>query len=123
MRQAIIQSALGPIELNGESGRQTFCFAESFLGFAGHFPGFPILPGVLQNLLAQVVAEQIITGPVVFHSISRAKFSRQLRPDELIDVRVSCSEKNALLHCATLIQVGDEEASSFTLVLERQDTA
>jgi len=123
MRQAIIQSALGPIELNGESGSQTFCFAESFLGFSGHFPGYPILPGVLQNLLSQVVAEQIITSPVVFHSVARAKFSRQLRPDELIDVRVTCTEKNDLLHCVTLIKVGDEEASSFTLVLERQDRA
>jgi len=122
MRQAIIQSALGPIELNGNSGRQTFCFAKSFLGFEGHFPGYSILPGVLQNLLSQIVAEQMIESPVTFHSIARAKFSRQICPDDRVDVRVTCSEKDDLLHCATLIQVGDEEAASFTLVLERQES-
>ncbi|PLY02786.1 MAG: hypothetical protein C0623_03235 [Desulfuromonas sp.] len=118
MRKAIMQSALAPATLSGESGRQSFRFAESFLGFSGHFPGYPILPGVLQNLLAQVVAEQIIGQPVTFREIKRAKFSRPLRPDDRIDVEVTCREKDGYLHCATRMQVGAEEASNFTLILE-----
>lgn len=121
MREALLQSALGPIKHDGASGQQSFCFTESFLGFAGHFPGYPILPGVLQNLISQVVAEQIIDAPVTFHSILRAKFSRRLLPGDQIDVEVTCQEKDGLLRCATLMRVGDEEASSFTLVLQPEE--
>jgi len=122
MRKAIIASAVGPVELAEGSGKQSFSFDESFLGFAGHFPGYPILPGVLQNLLAQVVSEQVISDPVEFRAIQRAKFSRQLRPGDQIEVEVICRDKEGALYCATKMRVGSEEASSFTLILEKKAT-
>jgi len=122
MREAIQKSSLGPASVTGTNGKQCFCFNESFIGFAGHFPGYPILPGVLQNLLGQVVAEQVIGHQLQFKAINRAKFSRQLRPDDQIDVDVSCQEKDGKLHCKTQIRVGTEEASIFTLVLEQGAT-
>lgn len=119
MRDAINKSALSPAVLSADVAEQSFCFKESFVGFAGHFPEYPILPAILQTLLAQILAEELIGEPLQFLSLTRAKFSRELRPEEQIDVSLSCLDKEGQLHCATQLRVADETAASFTLVLGR----
>ncbi len=116
MREAISQAALAPAILSADSAEQSFSFPDSFIGFAGHFPDYPILPAILQTLLAQVLAEQLIGEPLQFLALNRAKYSRQLRPEEQIDVSLNCREKDKQLHCATQLRVADEIAASFTLV-------
>jgi 3-hydroxyacyl-[acyl-carrier-protein] dehydratase len=119
MREAIAAAAVAPPQLTGLSGEQSFCFSSDFVGFAGHFPDYPILPAVLQVLLAQLVAEAIVGRPLQVVSLSRAKFVRQLRPAEKIDVVLDCREQGADLRCSVTLQVGDEKAASFTLTLKR----
>ena len=119
MREEINRAALAPASVHADGGEQCYRFAESFLGFAGHFPGYPILPAILQTLLAQLVAEQVIGAPLQFSALQRAKFSRQLRPDEKIDVQVKCQEKDGQWYCAAELKVADEDAASFILVLSR----
>jgi 3-hydroxyacyl-[acyl-carrier-protein] dehydratase len=119
MREAIAAAAVAPPQLTGLSGEQSFCFSSDFVGFSGHFPDYPILPAVLQVLLAQLVAEAIVGRPLQVVSLSRAKFVRQMRPDEKIDVALDCREQGADLRCSVTLQVGDEKAASFTLTLKR----
>ena len=119
MREAIKQAALAPAQLSAGSGEQSFCFDESFLGFAGHFPGYPILPAILQTLLAQIVAEQVLGCSLQFQALKRAKFSRQLRPGETIDVSLSCLEKEGQMRCAAKLQVEDEIAATFTMIFDK----
>jgi len=119
MRKEINKAALAPAQLTADSASQTFCFAESFVGFAGHFPGYPILPAILQTLLAQILAEQLIGEPLQFVELKRAKFTRQLRPAEKINVNISCKEKEGQLLFSAQLGVEDESAASFTLVLGR----
>jgi 3-hydroxyacyl-[acyl-carrier-protein] dehydratase len=119
MREAIRRSALAPAQLTVDSGEQDFCFTDAFLGFAGHFPGYPILPAILQTLLAQLLAEQIMGEPLQFLSLKRAKFTRQLRPGDRITVSLSCRIMQGQLHCAAQLRVADEPASSFTLVFSK----
>ena len=119
MREAIRQMALAPARLTADSGEQSFCFTDSFLGFEGHFPGYPILPAILQTLLAQILAEKVVGEPLQFLSLKRAKFIRQLLPGDRIDVSLSCQEKNGQLSFATQLRVANEPASSFTLVFAK----
>ena len=119
MRTAISQAATAPAHVTAESGTQSFCFTEEFLGFAGHFPGYPILPAILQTLLAQLLAEQIAGELLQFQSLQRAKFTRQIRPDEHVDVSLNCREKDGQMRCAAQLMVGDECAATFTLMLTK----
>lgn len=121
MRNALRQAALAPARLTGDSGTQSFSFSESFIGFSGHFPDYPILPAILQTLLAQLLAEQLVGEPLQFLSLVRAKFTRQLRPQERIDVSLDCKEIDGQLRCPAQLLVGNETAASFTLVLARGD--
>ena len=117
MREAINQAALSPAQLTTDSGEQSFCFADSFIGFAGHFPDYPILPAILQTLMAHMLAEQIMGQSLQFLSLERAKFTRQLRPQEQIDVSLKCRDKEGQMRCTALLEVAGESAAKFTLVL------
>ena len=121
MRVAISQAALASAQVTADSGTQSFRFNESFIGFEGHFPDYPILPAVLQTLLAQLLAEQIVGEPLQLLGLERAKFTRQLQPGERIDVSLNCQEKDGQLRCPAKLTVGTMSAASFTLTLGRGD--
>ncbi len=117
MREAIMQAALGPARLTEETGEQSFRFAADFIGFAGHFPGYPILPAVLQTLMAQLLAEQLIGQQLQFLALERAKFTQQLAPDDQIDVSLRYREQDGQLRCSCELHAADKRAASFTLLL------
>ena len=63
--------------------------------FQGHFPGNPIMPGVLQvESLAQAGAVSVLSMPehkgklAVFASIKNAKFKRIVRPGDVLTLNV-----------------------------------
>ncbi len=77
-------------------------FNEGF--FQGHFPGRPIMPGVLQiEALAQAAGNLAVeslgrsgTGKLVyFMAIEQAKFRTPVEPGVLLDLRVGFVQKRA----------------------------
>ncbi len=118
MRDAIIQSAVSePLVSNG-SGQQQFRFAANFPGFSGHFPDYPVLPAVLQTLLAQMLAEQMVGRRLRLKALQQAKFTRQIRPDELVHVVVEWLQQDGHYRCKASLMVAEERAAQFVLLLE-----
>jgi 3-hydroxyacyl-[acyl-carrier-protein] dehydratase len=76
-------------------GYKTFTTREFF--FAGHFPGYPVVPGViLVETMAQCggagvrMSEKPDAGALFFlASVEKAKFRRQVKPDEEVRIVVS----------------------------------
>lgn len=63
--------------------------------FQGHFPGYPVMPGVLQlEALAQAAALFVIykyelgNRPVYFMSIDKVKFRNQVVPGDVLRVEI-----------------------------------
>jgi 3-hydroxyacyl-[acyl-carrier-protein] dehydratase len=63
-------------------------FAKDHPAFAGHFPGTPIVPGVL--LLAEALAHIGLgsSAPLQCSRILSAKFLRPVHPGEIVDVEL-----------------------------------
>lgn len=57
-------------------------FTEAFPGFAGHFPGFPILPGVILLQLGHALLKRAVSPEMKINAIEQAKFSRQVFPGD-----------------------------------------
>ena len=56
--------------------------------FKGHFPGYPVTPGVLMvEMLAQAGAVCMLSKPE-FGGIDKAKFRRQVVPGDVLDLEV-----------------------------------
>ncbi|MFO7766670.1 MAG: hypothetical protein R6V33_09580 [Pelovirga sp.] len=123
MRDAINRSALSEPSLRAASGHQQFRFAENFPGFSGHFPGYPVLPAVLQTLLAQMLAEQLLGRQLRLKVLQQAKFSRQIRPGELIHVDLQWRQQEELHRCQVVLRVDEETAAQFVLLLEEGSVA
>ena len=118
MREGITRAARGRLETTGDGGfRQEFRFPAAFVGFGGHFPGYPILPGVVQLLLAQWLVEAAQGRTLALREVGNAKFLEQLVPD--CDISVSCrlrGEEQTGWWSARL-EVAGRLAASFQLLL------
>jgi len=115
MRAGIRTAAKIPSSRGDDGSIQCdFHFAAGFVGFAGHFEGYPILPAVAQMLAAQMLVEELHPYPLRLQGVSHAKFLQQLGPGQTFTI--SCSPKKGAPHSYEVrIRLGDELASSFQL--------
>lgn len=119
MKSAIKMAAITPLEVDdAESLSRDFRFGTDFLGFGGHFPGYPLVPAVVQLLTAQTLVEEHLGEALKISSVVNAKFLLQLRPD--VDIRVVCSAKDGDLKYQVKLFIAEDTAASFTLCLERE---
>ncbi len=92
LRQEILSAAIDEIKVTAAGNiNRPYCFKQDFIGFSGHFPGYPILPAFVQVLTALTLAEEQRGVPLELASLENAKFHIQLRPGQ--EVTVECEEK------------------------------
>jgi len=94
LKKEITEAALGPIEVIAHDkaiGRYTF--PQSFIGFAGHFPEYPVLPAYVQVLTVLTVIEEWKGGHLQLASVEKAKFHIELRPDQ--EIVIECRKLEA----------------------------
>ena len=79
-------------------GKKCVTFSEPY--FAGHFPGNPVMPGVLIiEALAQTGAVAILSLPenrgktAYFAGIDKAKFKQMVRPGEVLTLETQIIQK------------------------------
>ena len=65
---------------NGE-GSCTFSVPGAFSGYRGHFPGNPILPGIVQLSFIRRLSERRLGRPLRLAGVRRIKYLRMITPD------------------------------------------
>lgn len=109
-----------------ESGTATLHFDKDFIGFAGHFPGHPILPGVCLVECGVELARRATKFPFHLTRIKQAKFFRPVEPGSDVDfswtlelpppVFMMSSISNTLLTCHATI--AGEKVASLDCILQ-----
>ena len=64
-------------------------FPAGFAGFDGHFPGDPMLPGVLVAAMALETAAALLGHEVRLEEVRRAKYFRRVRPGMAVTAEVT----------------------------------
>jgi 3-hydroxyacyl-[acyl-carrier-protein] dehydratase len=116
------------LDLDGGSIRVLSTLPEQSPVFEGHFPRFPILPGVLMLEAMNQAAGYLIylrfkrERFVFLGGVKRAKFRRMVKPGSLIDVRARIVHDGSGFYVAeTSLKVGDGVAADAEIILIVQD--
>jgi 3-hydroxyacyl-[acyl-carrier-protein] dehydratase len=88
LKTAILLSATGPAK-ETEPGIfvKSYAFSPDFIGFSGHFPGYPVLPAFMQVLTALTMAEEVRGHAIKLISVIKAKFRSEIHPGREVVVR------------------------------------
>lgn len=54
--------------------------------FDGHFPGWPVLPGIAQLGMVYELVRHALDGPVQVVEVSRVRFKQRIAPDDRLTV-------------------------------------
>jgi len=72
----------------------TITFDRDFIGFAGHFPGNPVVPGVCEIAAVELLAQMIACNANLrIRSILQLKFRAPLLPDDCATFAVKLQEQ------------------------------
>ena len=109
LRQEIKSSMLAIKQVSELKTSARFCFPKKFIGFKGHFPNKPILPGVCKIQAALLVLEERkhknirLTEVILAKFFAPVTFNQELNFDleehpksdseSTITVKVSCEDK------------------------------
>jgi 3-hydroxyacyl-[acyl-carrier-protein] dehydratase len=120
LKSAIMASAKGPATQT-ETGTfvRTYCFKPDFIGFSGHFPGYPILPAVVQVFTILSMAEEVKGRSLELISIVKAKFHIEIHPGQ--DVRIEYQEGTIQGKPSIKSTVSDGVASSLVAIVSEKE--
>jgi 3-hydroxymyristoyl/3-hydroxydecanoyl-(acyl carrier protein) dehydratase len=100
IRKILLSNLVEPIVENiartENSWSADFTFEPDAPYFKGHFPGFPLLPGVVQLGLAHHFAEVFLRRSFIVGSVKKMKFSRPILPGEQIRFTLEKRAENEL---------------------------
>lgn len=95
--------------------RAVLRFDPDFVGFDGHFPGHPVVPGVGLVYAGLLLAEIGLGRNLVFRSLKRARFLKPVRPSVPLDVQVRISRRDGDSGIAAEVKMllGGETAAKY----------
>lgn len=94
-----------------------FVFPPELEIFAGHFPGRPIVPGILELEMVRAAMERFTGLPLRLLSVEKAKFLREVKPGERLLLGISFSAAGGKFSVKGRSLVGGEKAALVELTL------
>lgn len=82
------------LENDGQNAEITLIFPKNSNFFKGHFPSFPILPGVAQLFFAKEFARDIFNLNFVPQKVKKVKFSSIIKPEMKVKLVLTRNEKS-----------------------------
>lgn len=112
------------LERDGANLSARFLFPPEFIGFQGHFPARPVLPGACQIQCVLTTLEGGLGQRVVLREIVLAKFVAPVLPDQEITCLVSdCGDTPGEWLCRARISRGGSRVTELKLRVSLDDEA
>ncbi|MFW6256303.1 MAG: hypothetical protein ACOC54_05730 [Candidatus Sumerlaeota bacterium] len=94
---------------------------DAFVGFQGHFPDYPLQPGVCTLQMGLLAAGLACGCPLEFKHVEQAKFSKPVYPNEEIDVEVRMKGEadDGSIQASARITRGPEAVARYSFCAEK----
>ncbi len=93
VRRAVAAYSAGTVVTNNGSCQARLTFPPDFVGFQGHFPGNPVLPGVCLIEAVLGVLETAHGRAWRLRTVTSAKFREPVRPGQTLEIDCSSSSE------------------------------
>lgn len=121
LKRAINDSAVEPMQVTArDTVMQKYCFPPDFIGFSGHFPGYPILPALVQLMIGVSLLEERKGRTLKIETLVNAKFLMELRPNQEILVQCQDSAVQGKPGSKITLYVDDRTAASFSMTFKER---
>jgi 3-hydroxyacyl-[acyl-carrier-protein] dehydratase len=87
-----------------------------FPPFAGHFPGQPVLPAVVQLVFVRILAADLLQTDLELVRTGRIKFKEMVRPDEIVNIHIALEEIDQQWHALFKLKKNDSVVASGTIL-------
>ena len=95
-----------------------FLCPPDFPAFAGHFPGQPVLPAVIQLAIVRMLSAEILDRPLQPEKTGKLKFKNMVRPDETVHVEVELKEVDDRWHAGFCLSSKQQTIASGNLIFK-----
>jgi len=91
----LLQKVIKKIQADGQRQQAAaeLCCPADFPAFAGHFPGQPVLPAVIQLAVVRSLTSDLLGRSLEPVRTERLKFRGMVGPDDLVHVRVEIKKE------------------------------
>jgi len=118
--QEHFRKAIFEVESTGNGNvRGKIRFPPDFLALRGHFPGYPIVPGVILLSLAVLLTEKVQACPLILTGVEWAKFSRQVLPGDTIAADLSVLGEDDRFTVKAGLSIEGKPAAAFLLKMQK----
>ena len=88
--------------------------------FGGHFPGFPLVPGVMQIEMAHRAYERVTGRRYRIVRVTKAKFMNTIAPGESVELEASTTTQEDGIYLKSTLRKGATIVSKLSLVLAEE---
>jgi 3-hydroxymyristoyl/3-hydroxydecanoyl-(acyl carrier protein) dehydratase len=92
-------------------------FQSGLTVFKGHFPGHPLVPGILEIEAVRTVVERSLGARLRILSVVKAKFLREIGPDEKIELTAKFTGEKKELTVDGTLWIASEKAAQIQLTM------
>lgn len=91
-------------------------FSDDFVGFDGHFPGDPLLPGVIIMKTGLLISELTLGNRLCVKKIKHAKFAKSVYPKQEVNLNVNFKEYNDSILINAALKHEDEICAKYSIL-------
>lgn len=95
----ILEPLVEKVEQSGQLVRLALFIPEELSYFRGHFPGHPVLPGVVQTHWAIGYGAQYLGLPQRIKRLEVIKFKNLIQPETQLTLKLELNDKGKLVFC------------------------
>lgn len=116
----VIQSCMDVVSLNVSSGKAeaNFVFMPNAPVFGGHFPGKPIVPGVIWAEAALTLAAALLSRQMILRKIVSARFKKPIGPHDKVRLELNIRSETSGFLLNSEVRAGKGMAASCELLVE-----
>ena len=117
LNKAIVENLYDlKIQPDQKSAEALLYFSDSFIGFDGHFPGTPLLPGILMMKTGLLVSEIAVEKHLRVEKVKHAKFAKSIFPKQKVNLDINLKEQNDTIQINAALTYNNEICSKYSIL-------